>query len=93
MEKNVDGLKNMNDTTSAFNDDSNRDGGESTKVIECVNMVDVSSDTEEEEPSSPTTCSLASEVIEQHMDIQENTAQHVVRKDPSLDDVLGRTIH
>ena len=40
---------------------------------------------------TPTTCSLASEVVEQR--IEETSTQQKMKKDPSFDDVLGRTTH
>ena len=55
-------------------------------------MVDVSSDTEDD-PFTPTSCSLASEVVERDSEMKDTKPLETVPKDHTLDDVLGRTIH
>ena len=64
-------------------------GKVSVPTVEHEGIVVESNDTTK--PLTPTTCSLASEVVEQR--IEETSTQQKMKKYPSFDDVLGRTTH
>lgn len=57
--------------------------------VERLAVVNLSSEVEE----NPSTPSLASEIIEQHIEMTGNTTKQNIEKDLALDDVLEKTTH
>lgn len=88
----LDSMKDMKDTPNIDKDDTDNDVEHLKMAAPSTEMVDVSSDTEDD-PLTPITCSLASEVIEKGSEINDHDSHHTLKKDPELDDVLGRTVH